>query len=675
MSHANLHPSKKYIFSRPSLLLLFLLGMGYCLPVKAQAPSNALSWRNSTAFNSYLLREVHRQYAERQLELAKALQSKNDMQQHQAVLRDRFRAILGELPPKFPLKSQVLQSAAKKGFVVEKVIFESLPKRYVTANLYLPEGTGPFPATLELCGHGTGGKIGPPAEAILLAKNGIAVLVVDPVGQGERIQYLDGEGKPATRGATTEHTLLNTGCNLVGTSVAALEWWDNHRAVDYLESRPDIDKSRLGVFGSSGGGTQTAYLIGLEDRLKVASICSYFSSRERTLELSGPSDGCQHLPGEGVQKLEIADWVTMFAPKPVLIMAGLYDFVDYQGVLQGYGELQKVYNILRSKGNISLLTVENGHGMPKAKREALATWFRSWLCRDTTSVKETEWVQMPVSDLQCTTSGQVNTAFADAFTIPDYNLATANQLARERTAFLAQGVESMRNKVLELLGIASLSGNILIEPTGKVPQRSSTYCKYQIVRPGEVPIPCVVVLPEKITASSKVVLRLSDHGKESLLEDEQLVSTHVNQGDILVVADLRGLGETADPASLNDAKYWNFEYRNAMTSMHIGRPIMGQRVVDLMSLLDFFSQQEQLKDRPVKVIASGLYGPVVIHAAFLDSRIETVELSRTIRSYYSMLKNNLQYDLYSSVLYGVMKYYDLTDLVNLAGKNRIQYSD
>jgi cephalosporin-C deacetylase-like acetyl esterase len=656
------------------MLIVILITLGVSSS-HAQYVSNTLPWRNTTAYNSYLMREVHRQYADRQTELAKALQSKNEMQQHQELLRDRFRKIMGELPPKYPLKSRVLKSTPQKGFIVEKIIFESLPKRYVTANLYLPVGEGPFPASLELCGHGTGGKIGAPAEAILLAKNGIAVLVVDPVGQGERIQFLDDQGKPATRGATTEHTLLNAGCNLVGNSVAALEWWDNHRAVDYLESRSDIDKTRMGVFGSSGGGTQTAYLIGLEDRFKVASVCSFFSKRERVLELSGPSDGCQHIPGEGANMLEIADWITMFAPKPVLIMSGLYDFVDYQGVLEGYDELQKVYTILRAKNNISLLTVESGHGMPRAKREALATWFRTWLCLDTTSVHETEMVTVPVTDLQCTETGQVNTAFQDAFTIPDYNIALANQFATGRSEFLKQKEAVIRQKVVELLGITIPVEKIRIEQTGQVPQRNCTYYKYQVIRKGEMPVPCVVVMPEKIAASSKVVLCLNDNGKDALLNDETTVGNFVNQGDIMVVADLRGFGETADPISLNDSKYWNFEYRNAMIGMHIGKPIMGQRVIDVMSLLDFFGTDEKLKGHPVNILANGLYGPTAIHAAYLDRRIERVEISRSVKSFGEYLKNPLQRDVYSNVLYGVLKYYDLKDLIGLSGKNRIQFVD
>lgn len=188
-------------------------------------------------------------------------------------------------------------------------------------------------------------------------------MVVDPFGQGERLQLIDESGKPLTRGATTEHTLLNAGLNLVGTSLAAQEFWDNSRALDYLMTRNDIDKEHIGVYGCSGGGTQTAYFLGMDKRVKVAAICSFFSTRERTLELQGPSDGCQHIPYEGCERLEVPDFAMMIAPKPLLILSGKYDFVDLWGAQQGFKELKSVYQALGCADRVDMLIVETGHGL------------------------------------------------------------------------------------------------------------------------------------------------------------------------------------------------------------------------------------------------------------------------------------------------------------------------
>ncbi|MCC8188395.1 MAG: acetylxylan esterase [Bacteroides sp.] len=246
------------------------------------------------------MREVHEQYRQREESLAVACQSPESMTGYVQEVRRCYLDILGEMPEKTPLQVQVTDVEHQPGFRMEKIVFQSMPVRYVTASLYLSEGKGKHAVTVSLCGHGLHGKR-PGATPVLLARNGIATLVIDPIGQGERWQFINEKGEYATRGATTEHTLLNAGCVAVGTSRAALQCWDNHRAIDYLVSRADMDADRIGVWGNSGGGTETTYLIGMDEWVKAAAICSYFSQRERTLELQGPSDGCQHIPREGAE--------------------------------------------------------------------------------------------------------------------------------------------------------------------------------------------------------------------------------------------------------------------------------------------------------------------------------------------------------------------------------------
>ena len=107
-----------------------------------------------------------------------------------------------------------------------------------------------------------------------------------------------------------------------------------------------------------------------------------------------------------------------------------------------------------------------------------------------------------------------------------------------------------------------------------------------------------------------------------------------------------------------------------MISMHIGRPIMGQRVVDILTLLDFCSEHELLKGHPVKVFANGIYGPAVIHAAYLDERINSVEITHSVKTW----KEYIEKHMYSNVLYGALKYYDLPDLIRLSNRP-IRFAD
>lgn len=658
-------------FYKVILLGIFLVegAVGY-----AQPNYNALPWRMNTAYNKYLMRDVHQQYAQRKERLALAFDSKEAMIGYRDDLKQRYQSIIGDFPEKAGVNAKVLGVSEQDGFRIEKIFFESVSKRYVTANLYLPEGKGPFPAAIELCGHGLGGKVPASKAAILCARNGIAVLVVDPLGQGERIQFIDENSQSLTRGATTEHTLLNNGANLLGSSLAAYEYWDNHRAIDFLVSRKDIDATRIGVYGSSGGATQTSYMLGLDDRIQVASVCSYFSQRERVLELDGPSDGCQHVPYEGREQLELADFVLMMAPKPVLIMAGKYDFVDYWGATLAFAELEKAYSVLRASEKVKLFSIERGHGMSKPKREALVSWLYQWMFQKDTTIEETATVDIAVEDLLCTETGQINSAFKDAVSIPEYHLELAKEYDKIRNEFMKEDLAVIKDKVLELLGLSFALDEVRVDQTGTMKFRHYDAFKYQLIRTGQLPVPCVVIYPGNANENSSVTLYLHEKGKNEILSDENTIARFINNNEILLVADLRGFGETADPISLNDTKYWNREYRNAMISMHLGKPIVGQRVMDVFSLLDFIESDPLLKDHRINLLADGAYGPVAIHAAFLDSRIEKAEVSRSIKSYIEYLENPLQPDVYTNVLYGVLKYYDLADLMQLSG-NRIRFTD
>jgi cephalosporin-C deacetylase-like acetyl esterase len=655
--------------------VLFSIGLCLILPVMvAQNTYNALPWNHAPAYNSYLMRTVHDQYQKRNEILNKAMTSKEAMQAYVDDCRKRYRSIMGEFPAKSELNVQVVSSFDYAGLHVENIIFESLPGRYVTANLYLPVNrTGKIPAALQLCGHGINGKASESPIGALLALNGIAVLVVDPIGQGERLQLLDEKGNALTRGATTEHTLLNAGLNLLGTSLAAQEFWDNHRALDYLLTRPEIDGGKIGVFGSSGGGTQTSYFIGLDERIRVAAICSFFSQRERTLELQGASDGCQHVPYEGRERLELTDFALMAAPNPVLILSGKYDFVDLWGAQQGFIQLKNAYAALGIPERTDMLTVETGHGLGFEKQQRLISWFRQWLVGKADVLVPALPERIDMSRLYCTTTHQVNTTIAQSLETMDENLQKADVLETQRQAFQSKGKSVLKAKVRELLGL-SAAAPLKIVPGQTLLGRDYTQYKFQLIREGEMPVPCVVIIPDKATGKSPVRLILQEAGKNAFLNEYTNLTAAISDGTILVAADLRGLGETIDPPFYNDAKYWNFEYRNAMISMHAGKPVMGQRVQDILSIIDFCSTQKELKGHPVQIRTNGICGPAVIHAAFLDDRVVSADINRSIRTWKNYLSDPLQYDMYSNVLYGVLNYYDLPDLVRISGKS-IRFSD
>lgn len=653
---------------------LFALTAAVALAFSLNAQNyNALRFKSANTLFNYEMMAVHEANQERAEALEQALKSKAQMEQYCRQARERLTKLCGPLPERTKMKAQTVGRVKCDGYNIEKVVMQSAPGRYVTAHLYLPaDAKGRVPACVEMCGHGLSGKGRGSLLAELMATNGIAVMVVDPIGQGERQQTIDGEGRNLTRGVTTEHTLLAPAYMLLGTNLAAQEYYDNSRAIDYLQTRSDIDPDRIGCYGFSGGGTQAAYLIGLDERVKAGCVGLFFSSRERTLETQGPSDGCQWMPGEGRERIEITDMALMNAPRPFLVLDGLYDFVDHWGALRGFDELKRAYTVLGCPDRVDQYYCEDGHATPPDVRDRMVRFFRHWLLDDDSAPRDAK--PYYADGMDCTGKGQVKLEYADAKSTMQACAEAMDALATEREAFCNQPIAEVRRQLASLLALPDLSASeVEIVATGESHQRDVDEYRYQLNRRGEMPVPVVVRVPFDASAQSAITLRLSDKGKAAVLG--QIDATDpVSDGNITVVADLRGVGETADGWQYNLSKYWNREYRLDGVGFHAGRPMTGQRVADVITLLDFCAKEQRLSGRKVNVEADGASAVAVAHAAVIDDRVSSAHLTGTVKTWRSFIDNPVQRDMMATVVPGALRHYDLPDLLRLC-QGRVSVDD
>lgn len=654
------------------LVLLVLVVQGN-IKLLAQDNFSILPWKAQTSLNTFLIQKVHEQYRQRDSIFSLALSSKDNLEKYRTTCKSKYIKVLGSLPSRSELNAKIISTITFDNFKVEKVVFESLPNHHVTANLYIPNGKGSFPGVLFFCGHEATAKATESYQltAQLFAKNGFVVLMIDPISQGERYQIVDSIGKPKTRGGTTEHTLLNAGSNLVGTSVAAYELWDNIRSLDYLESRPEVDKNRLGCLGNSGGGTQITYFIAFDDRIKAAAPCSYVAVRERNLELFGASDGCQHIPFEGRENLEIADFLIAFAPKPLLILAGKFDFVDYNGVKMVDNEMQKVYKLYNASEKFKVFTYDDGHGISKPKREVAVSWFRKWFYNDNSIVEEKDAKIFQTKDINCTLTGNVNAEFKNEWNIQDFNLEIAHKLSNEREQINLLSLDLKKAKILDLLGISLSKSNPEEEVVSKIYSEKYTLSKVILRVKNQIPIPILTYSPNKNTPISNIVIWLNEDGKNKIAQNSDSITKLVNNGSIVVLPDLSGVGESTDNSEQNDPKYWNKEYRNAMIGLHTGATLTGIRVNELLSLVQYLKSKPQLESIPITIKANGLYGPIVLFSTFLNESINSVEISNSIDSYFDLIKNSLTKDAYTYVIPSILRYCDISDVIRWIGPRRV----
>src|SRR5437879_8817697 len=239
----------------------------------------------------------------------------SDAERRKQVVREKILQILGGLPDyNGPLHARITGRIQAEGYGIEKIIFESLPGFFVTANLYRPNQPGRYPAILFQSGHTQEGKPEPQRAAANLALKGFVVLATDPIGQGEREQSYDRQlSGPLAGWSVPEHIQAGAQSILIGESAARFFIWDAKRGIDYLVSQSDVDATRLGAAGCSGGGALTTFIGALDQRLK-AVVPSCYPNSYRVLFRGPYYDSEMGLPNFLFRGIDFADFAELLYP-------------------------------------------------------------------------------------------------------------------------------------------------------------------------------------------------------------------------------------------------------------------------------------------------------------------------------------------------------------------------
>jgi dienelactone hydrolase len=611
------------------------------------------------ALKRYLLGQTKVYFDARRSAIA-AIKTPADVERRQKELRAFFLESLGDLPERTPLNPQVVGTLQRDGYRVENVIFESRPRHHVTGNLYIPQGQGPRPGVLVPCGHSDNGKAGETYQriCILLAKNGMVVLCYDPIGQGERGQMLDSSGKPVIRN-TTEHTMAGIGALLVGRQLASYRIWDGFRALDYLASRPEVDPKRLGCTGNSGGGTMTAYLMALDDRISVAAPSCYITSLERLFATIGPQDAEQNINGQVAAGMEHADYVTMRAPKPTLLSVGTRDFFDIRGSWDTYREVKLIFGRMGFGERIDLFESDEEHGFTKPRRVAAARWMSRWLLKRDEALDEPEFPIATDQELQCTRSGQVLTDF-HGVSVFDLNRERERELRKLREAVGGKrSLGELRAEVRKRLGLREWEARRL--PVGTERGESANVVRFG-VEP-DLTISGVQIQDDGLNPDRPTLVIV---GADRRLDFASGFIGNMQRGPYhrVLSLDLRGLG-TANraPAPPGRESPFGADWREAFVALSIDRPLLGQRAAELLNVLETLLESRKLVPG-FHLVGVGAAGPVVLHAALLDGGglVKKVTLQSSLVSWSNVVERGLSRNQLSSVLPGVLASYDLPDL-------------
>lgn len=629
---------------------------------------------------TYLQGQAQKHFDERRQAVA-ALKTSEEVRKRQQELRAKFLESLGGFPERTPLNARVVGSERRDGYRVERVLYESQPNHHVTAVLYLPEGKPPFPGVLVPCGHSANGKA---AEAyqracILMAKNGLAVLCYDPIGQGERLQLLGKDGKPAIPGSTSEHTMTGVGALLVGRNTATYRIWDGIRSLDYLASRPEVDPKRLGCTGNSGGGTLTAYLMALDDRIQVAAPSCYITTLERLFATIGPQDAEQNITGQVAFGMEHADYVTMRAPRPTLVCVATRDFFDIQGAWTTFREAKLLYGLLGHGERVDLFEYNDTHGFSRPRREAAMRWMRRWLLHQDDAPSEGEFPIAKDPELQCTRTGQVLEDFKGR-SVFDLNAERARELAAARAKSVTELTPAaLTLEVRRLIGLRLPQrgeegglGARRLEVAGPRVQRDGyTIARLAFATEPGITVPALLFEPAGNAGKPKSLVlylhgdgKAADAGKGGAIE--QLMKT---TGKAVLALDLRGWGETSPgkPAG-NRPSYFGTDSKEAFLALHLNRPLVGQRALDGLLVLLRLVEEDAAEE--YHLVGVGAACPVALHLAavareMVQPGFRSVTLQRPVLSWSAVVASPISHNQLTNVVPGALRTYDLPDLAAL----------
>ncbi len=255
------------------------------------------------------------------------------------------------------------------GYRIKNIYYQSRPGLYVTGNLYIPDGDGPFPGVIGMHGHWAQGRF---AEAVQsrghsLAKNGYVCLLADAWGSGERSTK---HGNFEYHGAGLGGALFNIGESLIGAQIV-----DNMRAVDLLCSLECVDFSKIGATGASGGGNQTMWLAAMDERIVAAVPVVSVGTFESYIMRSNCI--CECLPN-GLTFTEESGILALVAPRALKICNCLKDsnptFYPSE-MLRSYTEVRKVFKSYNSDSQLSYQIFNKPHGYWPEIRETMLGWF------------------------------------------------------------------------------------------------------------------------------------------------------------------------------------------------------------------------------------------------------------------------------------------------------------
>lgn len=654
------------------ILVVFALFFTTFNPIQAQDDVNLFNyWKYySDAENTlikYSFSVAFTQLEERKAEIAR-LQSREDFIERQAVVKRKLLKLMGEFPQKTPLNARVTGIIKKDDFRVEKLLYESIPGYFVTAALFIPEKRkGKAPAIIYASGHTDNAFRSETYQQVIinLVKKGFIVLAFDPVGQGERIQYYDsitGNTK-FSKGSTIEHSYPGAQCLISGYSPTIFFVWDAMRAIDYLQTRKEVDPQRIGMTGRSGGGTQTAFTAAVDERIKAAAPECFITNMEYILKSIGAQDAEQNLYHMIKQGIDHADLLEVRAPKPVLLITTTRDFFSIQGARETFDEVKNYYRSIGFEENASMVEDDDVHASTRKNREAMYAFFQKYLDNPGESI-DLEVDFFKEEELWVTETGQLVTSIGSESLYSLNKKIVEKQMVQldSSRSYVESHLENVPDEARKISGFEypETYGKVIF--SGRYVKPAYSIEKYLIPGSGSYMLPAIFYKPEP-DRNKELVLLLHEKGKEYAVTSDSLIYMILSNGNPVMLVDLPGIGELGPGYLEGDSYIGKISFNQWFNAIMTGNSHVGLRAEDIMRVVHCiktnFKEYENFS-----VLSYGALGSELLHSAVFDDNIRKICLIQPFLSFAEIaLSAEYEPEFIPSTVAGAIEKYDLIDLI------------
>ena len=619
---------------------------------------------NNQALYKIITNEAFQLLDERSEQIAK-LNTKDDWINYQSNLKTKVFTSLQHFK-KTPLNVQVTGKIERETFWVEKILFESQPDFFVTGCLFIPKNIQiPAPAIIYCSGHTELGFRSDVYQHVILnlVEKGFVVYGMDPIGQGERLQYVNHEtGKSKIGSSTKEHTFAGVQMLLTGTSLSDYFIWDGVRTVDFLLTRKEIDPERIGSTGRSGGGTQSAMIAAYDNRIYAAAPECYITTFKRLLQSIGPQDAEQN-PFHAIKLgFDHPDFLHLRAPLPSLIITTTHDFFSQQGARECFVEAQKSYAAFGNSENIEIIEDYGEHESTKNNREAMYAFFQKHLKLKGNNL-DVEVELFKPEELWVTKTGQLQSSDIGKTTF---------QLNQENYSKKGIPKNQLKEKIMEFSGINFDNKLTTAVYTGKYLTEKLEIKKYFLESSkNEFALPVYVVKNDNST-SDKVLLWISSDGKKSVIENEK-ISQLLDKGYTIVSPDLPGIGELFDPEFSGDGFISGVPFNYTFGAHLVGKSIPGIQAEAINLAVQFIKKEKDLNAKPIYAWAENEVCSSFLHYLVFENPFKEVTLLNPLKSYKNLIETEY-YDPKQAyyVVPGSLPFYDFEDLISFLPKENIE---